>query len=388
MKEDIKKKFLDILFETEDDEEEVVVDEPLKDVKLEEKTTPLKASDLLYNRKQSISFLNIEKKEETKTPEKPRETYNVKPNLSPMFGIVDNLKDDEVEEIVPVEEEKPVNMTGPLKKTHDSYLGTIISPIYGYDVKNDLSNTMNLSIHKVESDYESIEIEEEKPTSYYNKYNDYLEGNKNPFDYEGHPNYIIEEPLEDILEKDDFEELNVEEEPEEVIEEEVVEEDEYAEVEPAMVMNIKEEQPVEEEVIEEEVIEELEETEEVIEEPQEEIEEVIEEEVEEEIPQDEFEEDFLEEAPQEEIVEEEFIEEEPEEVIEETEEIEEVPQEDDLFFEDLSDILSEEEMRNVNDFNTDFVADSIFEEALNEERGFENTEEIDLFEDLFEESED
>lgn len=176
MKEEIKKKFLDILFETEE-EGEVVIDEPIKEVKLEEKVpATAEAQKFLYNKKQPNSFISVDKRERRENKKSEVSSrYEIKPNISPMFGVVGKNS----EPIVP--DAKISNVSNNIKKSKESYLGTIISPIYGYDVKNDFSNTMNLSIHKVDDSYEekAEEPAKEEPVSYYDKNNDIMEKSNN-----------------------------------------------------------------------------------------------------------------------------------------------------------------------------------------------------------------
>lgn len=245
MKEDIKKKFLDILFETEETEEaETIVDEPMKDVKLTDKPAVLKAHDILYKKDNSIntivkqkpeapvqvslsnSFisLNTEPKKEEVKKEEIKEKYEIKPNISPMFGVVKNGEPvaTPIEPKEVFKEEKPFNMSAPLKKSHDSYLGTIISPIFGYDVKNDLSNTMNLSIHKVESAYEQDQIQkpdEEEKKTYYVKENDKLDDQVNALSTDDLDQYAPIE--EDVINSQEFE----------VVDNNPVEDEDYSEPE-------------------------------------------------------------------------------------------------------------------------------------------------------------
>ncbi|MBQ1508717.1 MAG: hypothetical protein IIZ47_04785 [Erysipelotrichaceae bacterium] len=146
MKDDLKKRFYDILFEPDDDE--VVASGPLQDLRPVKKPKPehtLKASDVLYKQPEKKSaFIDYEDKDikpygiedrlkEEKKPEPEEdeeEAYIHQPTISPIFGIL-----KEREEVV-----KAVEVDDTLlKKPTDSHLGTVISPIYGYGTNEDLN---------------------------------------------------------------------------------------------------------------------------------------------------------------------------------------------------------------------------------------------------------
>lgn len=156
----LKQKFIDLLFEDEYD-----VSNP--EVKNRKPESRMKASDILYKKpeaqkeetvvkveevkreepvkrvvepKVNNTFINYQQKEEhndfidvIKTPvyeevrEEPEEKYVAQPFLSPMFGSLEK-------------EEKKVNKEpisnasyACLEKPRSSYLGTVLSPIYGYE---------------------------------------------------------------------------------------------------------------------------------------------------------------------------------------------------------------------------------------------------------------
>ena len=114
MKEEIKKKFLDILFETEE-EGEVVIDEPIKEVKLEEKApATAEAQKFLYNKKQPNSFISVDKRERRENKKSEVSSrYEIKPNISPMFGVVGKNS----EPIVP--DAKISNVSNNIKKSKE-----------------------------------------------------------------------------------------------------------------------------------------------------------------------------------------------------------------------------------------------------------------------------
>ena len=151
----LKQKFIDLLFEDEYD-----VSNP--EVKNRSPESRMKASDILYKKpevkkeetvvkveevkrvveepKTNNTFINYEQKEERndfidviKTPvydevkrEEPEEKYVAQPFLSPMFG---SLEKDEKKAKEPISDVSYAC----LEKPRSSYLGTVLSPIYGYE---------------------------------------------------------------------------------------------------------------------------------------------------------------------------------------------------------------------------------------------------------------
>lgn len=157
----LKQKFIDLLFEDE-------YDFSNPEVKNRRPESRMKASDILYKKpeakkeepvvkaeevkreepvkrvvqesKVNNTFINYEQKEERndfidviKTPvyddvkrEEPEEKYVAQPFLSPMFG---SLEKEEKKAKEPISD---VNYAC-LEKPRSSYLGTVLSPIYGYE---------------------------------------------------------------------------------------------------------------------------------------------------------------------------------------------------------------------------------------------------------------
>ena len=157
----LKQKFIDLLFEDEYDVSNT-------EVKNRRPESRMKASDILYKKpeakkeepvvkaeevkreepvkrvvqesKVNNTFINYEQKEERndfidviKTPvyddvkrEEPEEKYVAQPFLSPMFG---SLEKEEKKAKEPISD---VNYAC-LEKPRSSYLGTVLSPIYGYE---------------------------------------------------------------------------------------------------------------------------------------------------------------------------------------------------------------------------------------------------------------
>lgn len=142
MKNDLKKKFLDILFEPEE-ESEVVVEEELKEVRglrttpvKEERRETVKPNRTPETTKRVVtsnSFINLDKVEDKKEEIKTKEvnvdlsdTYELKHHISPIFGNIET-KTTKKEEIV----KKPsVSVSIPNNK---DYTGIVLSPIFGYD---------------------------------------------------------------------------------------------------------------------------------------------------------------------------------------------------------------------------------------------------------------
>ena len=150
----IKQRFLDILFENEDDEEENI--NKVSNVK---ETPRVKASDILYTKKEEkdikedkpkkseSAFINYDDKfiKEEKKTEKIEEVYVAQPALSPIFGDLDknNVKKKKTE---------PISVDyASTEKPSSNYLGIVLSPIYGYDSvsANDARSKLNNKEEKI-----------------------------------------------------------------------------------------------------------------------------------------------------------------------------------------------------------------------------------------------
>lgn len=151
---DIKKKFLDILFEPETEEIEaeaplvdVKVEKPIKEEKVEtidnkEKETVKtpNAKDILYGKQDKpssfIDYFEVPKVEKY-VEEKP-ETYEMKENVSPIFGPI-SQKERKKKTASEKDIQKAVTST-----STNEYTGIVLSPIYGYDSgkANDARKTM------------------------------------------------------------------------------------------------------------------------------------------------------------------------------------------------------------------------------------------------------
>lgn len=147
---DIKKRVLDLLFES--DSEEVTIDAPLKDLttnKKKESSSAMKAKDVLYGDKEfNPSFIDYEPKTITKKVQQKQEKYELKSNISPIFGVLSEAKTA-----------KAITSEIDTKKATESnnandYLNVIISPIYGYD-----DSKANSARGNLKPDYSSIRNE-------------------------------------------------------------------------------------------------------------------------------------------------------------------------------------------------------------------------------------
>ena len=136
MKSNIKKKFIDILFEPEEDEEEIVEKpkpEVKQPVKKQEKT--VKAADILYRKPERSAFIDLEEKKKKK-PEVKKEVENVvgdyefSSQISPIFGLI---KESQPKISTP---SKSVNESL-INRPDSSHLEIITSPIYGYGNRED-----------------------------------------------------------------------------------------------------------------------------------------------------------------------------------------------------------------------------------------------------------
>lgn len=144
----LKEKFIDILFEDDDDETEIS-DEEIEAVKETKKSeSTIKAKDILY-RKSSVSpFVNLTEDK----PEKPfsieekiaEETYEMSSQISPIFGLIKENKKTVVnlgKEVTKAQVNKPA----------DSHLDIITSPIYGFGNKEDAHDN-NYNVKGIDDD--------------------------------------------------------------------------------------------------------------------------------------------------------------------------------------------------------------------------------------------
>ena len=136
MKKDIKDMVMDLLFE-QDEEEVIIADEPLEPVNVAKPAAYPKAKEVIYNipkPKSTSAFINVDEevKSEIKTEEESTVSepvvYEAQPNLSPIFGVIKEKPSAER----PVIKTSVTAQTNPPK---NSVLGTVLSPIFGYDTQ-------------------------------------------------------------------------------------------------------------------------------------------------------------------------------------------------------------------------------------------------------------
>lgn len=201
----IKQRFMDILFEPDEEEK---INEMKQERRIDKsqitETSTIKATDILYkkggNDDQKTVFINLT---ETKTnanttqnEEKPlveEEPYVTSPNLSPIFGNIDNTKKKRKSSTANVD-------YASTEKPSSNYLGMVLSPIYGYDTikANDARAKFN---NAPKAEYEDSDITEDLTDI---------------FETEEFKQYADEEPSEDELDKTDdislFDDLYIDEE--------------------------------------------------------------------------------------------------------------------------------------------------------------------------------
>lgn len=170
---DIKQKFMEILF-SDSDEEEVVAQAPITDVnpKVEPKkndSSSYKAADIMYKKPAGQSVFidanstgNVSAKKLFNEEEKEEE-YVLSPQLSPIFGVIDNA--GSAVNVEPTRQTK-----AQVKKPEDVHLDIVPSPIYGYgnkEVNNhdfDEETYINKDIHHIfqeDVDDETMVVDQE-----------------------------------------------------------------------------------------------------------------------------------------------------------------------------------------------------------------------------------
>lgn len=153
---DLKKKFIDILFEDDAEEEEIADEIPSEERKsiaaanakknIEE--SPIKAKDILYRKSSTSPFVNLN---ETKKPssvvkeEFTKEEYEMTSQISPIFGLLQENKDEKITVV------SNLNETQTNKPT-DSHLDIITSPIYGYSSGDSLPQDNNNQVREDEEE--------------------------------------------------------------------------------------------------------------------------------------------------------------------------------------------------------------------------------------------
>lgn len=146
---DIKKRFIDILFEPEDEEEEDLFEEKSgkQDKKTVKEAQPINAKDILYRKSDQSAFIDLEETiNSVKNIRKETEEYELSSQISPIFGVIREGSQT-------VKHEVDTN-EALVNKPEDSHLDIITSPIYGYGSKEDIEDEL-----QNEDDYQFIDRE-------------------------------------------------------------------------------------------------------------------------------------------------------------------------------------------------------------------------------------
>ena len=140
MKKDIKKKFIDILFEPEENDSEVeLYEEHVKPKtapkKMEIPTSSVNAKDFLYKKGEQSAFIDLDppKKNERKVIATPDGEYEFSSQISPIFGVI---KENEYKVSTKTDPDTKI-----VNKPDSSHLEIITSPIYGYAKQNEVPQT-------------------------------------------------------------------------------------------------------------------------------------------------------------------------------------------------------------------------------------------------------
>ena len=198
MKSNIKKRFIDILFEPEDydEEEEIEVEEPVVERKTPVQQTvkeenPLKAKDILYRKSEKSAFIDLDIKKEVKSEKEERKNdYEFSSQISPIFGVLRENDGTSSKKIIsPVKEEM-------INKPDSSHLEIITSPIYGYGRGEDEVKAET----PVES-YPNNNRDEEELHRLYDSERDY--------GYDDYSDHTYDDFEQNVLDEDEDEDLNL-----------------------------------------------------------------------------------------------------------------------------------------------------------------------------------
>ena len=143
-KPDSRLKASDILYKKPETKKEELASNPVKvEAPVKEKVIPNNTFINYQESKKSTETVNVAKKVETTINEED-EKYVAQPFLSPIFGNIE--KDDKKEK-----ESGTSNVSyACLEKPRSNYLGTVLSPIYGYDTINNKKDSKKETSKKVE----------------------------------------------------------------------------------------------------------------------------------------------------------------------------------------------------------------------------------------------
>ncbi|MBQ3295824.1 MAG: hypothetical protein IJH00_05040 [Erysipelotrichaceae bacterium] len=141
MKKDIKKKFIDILFEPDESDNEVeLYDEPEKPKAPSKKfdanqNSAVNAKDFLYKKSEQSAFIDIDPPKKNKVISTPDGEYEFSSQISPIFGVI---KENEYKVNTKTDPDTKI-----VNKPDSSHLEIITSPIYGYAKQNDVQYNYN-----------------------------------------------------------------------------------------------------------------------------------------------------------------------------------------------------------------------------------------------------
>lgn len=152
---DLKKKFIDILFEDEEESEvlDLIEEEEKKNTKsVEKKESTILAKDILYRKPGTSAFINLDETSIKLSNDEPKveDVYEMSSQISPIFGIIKENKPKSLnidQGVIDTQTNKPV----------DSHLDIITSPIYGYGNKEDAMKN-NYDVKGIDSENEEVEL--------------------------------------------------------------------------------------------------------------------------------------------------------------------------------------------------------------------------------------
>ncbi|MBQ6494007.1 MAG: hypothetical protein IJI92_09120 [Erysipelotrichaceae bacterium] len=154
MKNSIKKKFIDILFEPEETEEESYVELSSKTEKPSKKNdNTIKAKDILYRKSEKTTFINLDEGKNPKstgTAENKPNIYEFSTQISPIFGVLKENRKSEAR--ISQTDEKQIN------KPDNVHLDIITSPIYGYSSREEAGSIERIAESESVSEYDEEEL--------------------------------------------------------------------------------------------------------------------------------------------------------------------------------------------------------------------------------------
>lgn len=167
---DLKKKFIDILFEEDSDEQELIEDSYEKEDLSEKpkKESTILAKDILYRKPGASAFINLNETHSNNQTvieeEVTNENYEMSSQISPVFGLIKE------------NEKKVFNVSPEITETQtikpsDSHLDIITSPIYGYGNKEDAIDN-NYEVRNIVDDYENVELTEDETAELHHLFDD------------------------------------------------------------------------------------------------------------------------------------------------------------------------------------------------------------------------